>query len=234
MSISPSIETADVPEAAPVKEKKSRIPWTKIILESFFVMLGVLTALIADEWRQNHDDEKRADRALASVIDELNANRASVVQSLTYHLELTRYLRRFEEQAQKSPASAVMPDGTVFKKGFLHPASLTSTAWDSAKTTDAVSHMQYERVLTLAHTYDEQRAYADQSHEVEQLIFAKLFNEGFEATLRNHANLLTVISTFWFRECQLAGEYDRVLSQLGTQARDPSPLPQICEHARHP
>ena len=235
MSISPPVEAADIPVVpVPLEAKRSRIPWTKIVLESFFVMLGVLLALIADEWRQNHDDEQRADRALTSVIDELARNRKAVAQSLDYHLEITSRLRQFEEQLQSGQTTASTPDGTLFKAGFLHPAALTSTAWDSAKATDAVSHMPYERVLELAQVYDDQRSYADQSHEVEQLIFAKLFNEGFDGMLRNHANLLTVASTFWFRECRLLHEYDATFERLGPGAVNAgtgkTALPEMCQH----
>ena len=233
MAISPAVE---VTHAAPAidtsKEKRSRIPWTKILLESCFVMLGVLLALIADEWRQNRDDEKRAERALVSVVDELNLNRTAVTQSLTYHLELTQRLRQFEEQTRSGQTSAPTPDRDMFQKGFLHPASMISTAWDSAKATDVVSHMPYDQVLTLAHIYDQQRSYADQSHEVEQLIFAKLFNDGYEAMLRNHTNLLTVIATFWFRECQLLREYDQAFQGLGA-ATTATALPDMCQRVPH-
>ena len=94
--------------------------------------------------------------------------------------------------------------------------------------------MPYDRVLELAKVYDDQRSYADQSHEVEQLIFAKLFNEGFDAMLRNHANLLTVISTFWFRECRLLREYDATFERIGptpANAGSSGPtLPEMCQH----
>ena len=234
MAISPAVEVAKDPAPIDVqKEKRTRIPWMKIVLESCFVMLGVLLALIADEWRQNRDDEKRADRALASVVDELSLNRTAVAQSLTYHLDLTQRLSQFQTSSG-GQATASTPGRDVFQKGFLHPASMISTAWDSAKATDAVSHMPYDQVLALAHIYDEQRSYADQSHEVEQLIFAKLFNEGFEAMLHNHANLLTVISTFWFRECQLLREYDQTFQKLGTGATNAVAMPEICQRVPYP
>jgi hypothetical protein len=233
MATSPAVVAKETAPTDVPKDKRSRIPWMKIVLESSFVMLGVLLALIADEWRQNRDDERRADRALVSVIEELGLNRAAVAQSLAYHLELTQRLSQLQTSSG-GQANATTPDRDVFQKGFLHPASMISTAWDSAKATDVVSHMPYDQVLTLAHIYDQQRSYADQSHEVEQLIFAKLFNEGFEAMLRNHANLLTVISTFWFRECQLLREYDQSFEKLGAAATSTPAMPEICQRVPSP
>lgn len=227
MSTSPA-DTIAAPVAAEVRqERRTRIPWTKIVLEAFFVMLGVLLALIADEWRQNHDDKKRAERALISIVDELNLNRDAVAQSLDYHVKLTQQLRQFESEPGHEQALA---DPRLFNKGFVHPAALIYTAWDSAQATDAVSHMPYERVLTLSGIYEQQHGYEAQSREVEQLIFGKLLNDGYESMLRNHANLLTVISTFWFRECQLLRTYDTVFERLGSAPNHPDGIPDMCQY----
>lgn len=207
------------------------VDWRPILLEAFFVVLGVVLALAANEWRRAQLDRQNAATALASIREELQTNRAAVLESVQYHLHLTDTLTTLARHAARAGAAEVvsLPDGRLFGRGFLHPASLLHTAWDAAAATDAVRHMAYADVLRLARIYEEQVDYRRQSEQAGQLIYSHLFNQGFQGVLRNYANLNTIIGTFWYRECQLLRRYDAVLSELdGTNATSPEPLPERC------
>jgi hypothetical protein len=43
-----------------------------------------------------------------------------------------------------------------------------------------------------------------------------------------------VISTFWFRECQLLREYDQTFQKLGTGATNAAAMPEICQRVPYP
>lgn len=208
-----------------------RISWRPLLLEAFFVVLGVVLALGANEWRRSFNDRQSAATALASIRDELLVNRGAVLSSTQYHQQLVDTLSTLLRHASASnPASgAAMPDPRIFSGGFTRPASLLHTAWDAASATDVVRHMRYADVLLLARIYEEQHEYRRQADQVGQLIYAQLLDQGFQGVVRNYGNLSTLIATFWYRECQLLHRYDEVIPQLtGDAPAELPPMPQRC------
>lgn len=135
----------------------NRIAWTPILLQAFFVVLGVVLALGANEWREQASHARHADRALESIQEELKANREAVSASLDYHLHLTDTLRYFIPRADGTPP-AQQADYRLFSRGYIGPATVLSTAWDVANTTNAVSYMDYDDVLLLSRTYASQES----------------------------------------------------------------------------
>jgi hypothetical protein len=211
--------------------EEQKLRWKPMLLEAFFVVLGVVLALAANEWRQDYNQKKHAATALESVRHELTVNRAAILQSLTYHLQLTDTLRHLSSRSGPAGTGEPQyPNARLFSRGYLGPATLLNTAWQAANATDAVSAMGYADVLLLSQVYEDQRSYAYQAEQAGQLIYAKLFNEGHEGVRRNFANLNTLIAAFWYTECGLIAQYDKVLEQI---ERAPNPgaeeVPAICQ-----
>ena len=75
--------------------------------------------------------------------------------------------------------------------------------------------MKYEDVLTFSRIYEQQRDYEQPSRMGGQLIYDKLFNEGFGGMVRNYANLTTMIFTFIYRECAILETFDEMPSEFG-------------------
>ncbi len=202
---------------------KQRIAWRPLLLEAFFVVLGVVLALAANEWREYRNHRQHAAQALAGIREELDANRRAVDDALRYHLHLADTLRLFLAQ----------PDGRppTFSRGFTDPATMLSTAWETANATDAVSYMDYDDVLLLSRTYAGQRSYEQQKQNVGQLIYARLFDEGFQGVYGNLANLQTILMTFAYRECQLLESYAEAFVHLGEPAAtaDAPAIPAVCQ-----
>ncbi|HEX8691960.1 MAG TPA: hypothetical protein VF746_06055 [Longimicrobium sp.] len=208
--------------------RRLALDWRPILLEAFFVVLGVVLALAANEWRQGAVNRREAATALAGVREELAANRRAVLESAEYHLRLGDTLTALVRSARPGGPPGAVPDPRLFDRGFVHPAQLLSTAWDAASATDVVRHMDYGDVLTIARIYEEQRDYARQSEVVGGLIYTGLLNQGFGGMLRNYPNLNTIIGTFWYRECQLLRRYDEVLARLDGPPADAPRLPERC------
>jgi hypothetical protein len=209
-------------------ERKLR--WLPILLEAFFVVLGVVLALAANEWREHLNQKQHAATALASIRNELASNRQAVVSALTYHLHLVDTLATFVGRSPQAQSSAsAYPDNRLFSRGYIAPATLLNTAWEAANATDALAHMDYDAVLLLSRIYEEQRTYEYQARQGGQLIYEKLFSEGHEGVRRNFANLSMTISSFWYRECELLQSYGRVMAHLDG-AGEPSleALPAAC------
>ncbi len=226
-------EQATGADAKPPLTRRARvvtraIDWRPIVLEAFFVVLGVVLALAANAWRQALIDRRAASTALESIREELGANRQAVLRSLQYHLHLSDTLGLILRQTAAQRDSAPLPGIRVFAQGFVHPAQLLSTAWETAAATEAVRHMAHDDVLVLARIYDQQRRYAMQSEQIGALIYGEIFARGTNAVIRNYPNLLSIIGTFWFRECELLVDYDRALGQLHAATGQPADVPQRC------
>lgn len=222
----------DVEQTAVQPRKKRRIEWRSFLLEAFFVALGVALALAADSWRESLKQKQRAAVALTSIREEIEANRKAVRESLDYHLHLTETLRAFALQARQEgkQGTARYPSGGVFSQGFVKPAQVLSTAWETANATDVTSHMKYADVLALARTYNRQEHYEGQSDQVRELIYTRLFDEGFQGIVRGYVNLNSIISTMWYRECELLASYAEVSAQLDPSRGAASPeLPEACK-----
>jgi hypothetical protein len=215
-------------EARPSRSRLRAIDWRPILLEAFFVVLGVVLALAANEWRQGVADRRSASTALASVREELQSNRALVLGAVQYHLRMTDTLAAIRRQAARGDgAASPSPDARIFSQGFVRPATLLSTAWETATTTDVVRHMAHDDVLALARIYEQQRRYAAQTDRIGGLIYGEIFARGTEGVLRNYANLGSIIAALAFRECELLDGYETALAQIGDS--DPRrPLPDAC------
>jgi hypothetical protein len=231
----PQTEARDQPtgerSAMPRSARLRTIDWRPILLEAFFVVLGVVLALAANEWRQSIADRRSAARALESIREEIASNRQAVLASARYHIQLTDTLNALRRLAASAPDSGV-PSPRVFSQGFVSPAALLSTAWEAAAATDAVRHMDHDDVLVLARIYEQQRRYATQTDEIGGLIYRELFDRGTTGIVRNYANLSSIIAALWYRECGLLAGYDRALAELrdGT-VEAASDLPARCRRA---
>jgi hypothetical protein len=211
---------------------KPKVDWRSILLEAFFVVLGVVLALAANEWRRAHEDRQNAATAMASIREELHTHRLAVLQSVQYHAQLLDTLTSLSRRAQAgNPSSSppMLPERRLFARGFFHPATLLHTARDAAAATDAVRHMSYADVLPLARIYAVQDQYRQQSEQVGQLLYGHLFSHGFGGVLQNYANLSTILAAFWYRECQLLHRYEDTLRQLdGSTEAEAVAVPERC------
>lgn len=205
-------------------DRPARIPWRQIFLESFFVVLGVVLALAANEWRRSANERALAREAENGIIAEFETNREAVRNAAVYHLALTDSLMRYLGQTG-GPRREVHPG--LFSRGFVSPAPLLSTAWEAASATGAVNRMSYDRVLAYATMYQRQEEYAVQSHQVAEMLYGALFEKGIGGVVGNAQNLQSILSTFWYRECQLLGRYDGILDGIENIA-DREPLPPAC------
>ena len=106
------------------------IDWRTLLLEVFFIVLGVVLALAANDWREHSSNLRRADTALESIRDELDTNRQAVDEALAYHAHLFDTLRTYLQPASQRDGAtpAPQPDMGVFREGFIHPATTFSTA----------------------------------------------------------------------------------------------------------
>jgi hypothetical protein len=177
-----------------------------LLIETFAVVLGVSLALLANAWQTERGERAQARAARASIVEELQANRAEIAQSRDYHARLQDSLG--VRMAPGQPA----PGLRVFEEGFIRPAELLTTAWDAATATGALGHMDYAEVLAFSRLYAKQRRYEESTGLGGRVIYDALFERGAGGIAANFRNLLSLIMASHYLEEELLLEYDRVLA----------------------
>lgn len=176
------------------------------LFEAVFVVLGVVLALAANEWRKSRADLAQANTALTEIVRELDANRQAVATALDYHRGLIHNITQAAENSAK-------PSLRDFSKGFIAPAQIHSTAWSAATEIGVLTSMPYESVVALSRVYAQQETYQEQAKSVAQIIYAELYRGGAPAIIANADNLVNVLQIFVYREQQLLETYNTLLQK---------------------
>lgn len=174
--------------------------------EAFFVVLGVVLALAANEWRQNQIQQSRADDALDAVHAELQLDLEMLQSSRAYHEEKMGALWAMAKN-DESPQ-----DAGFFDRGFIHPAEVQLTAWETARTTGLVEEFGLDDVLRLSELYAKMARYEAQALAIGQIIYAVMLDEGIEGMTGRWRNLMAIQGTFAYREKDLTTALEDYLS----------------------
>jgi len=206
---------------------KQSIHWPTILLEALFLVLGVVLALSANTLRENLQNEKRAESALTSILDEVAHNHRLISESISYHGGLFDTLNTFIRQYGQDPSQK--PGFALFSRGYVAPASTVSSAWQTTVTTGIVEHLSYSDVLKLSEIYEHQDRYEYQARLISQTIYGMLLQEGPRSIIDRYQNLTNIIGTFLYRECSLANELSETLASYGKTNLDLS-VPEGCTY----
>ena len=126
-------------------------------------MLAVLLALGADAWREDRANRELADRARASILEEVRGNLAELEETLENH---EAFLDSLADQIEGLRAGAFSAEVD------FSLALLSSAAWQTAQVTRASQYLDFEWVRSMAQLYDAQELYEDGQAAVLDLIAA--------------------------------------------------------------
>ena len=199
------ISPAPQPAVEAARPLSVRIGLGSAMFQGALVVLGVLLGFLITEWQADNSRRAEADLALASIIEEIASNRDAVIAARTYHGEHI-------DMIQKAMAAKTPLDVRSFPRGFIAPAQTSTAAWTSASETGALSHLPFDKVLSLSRIYSQQAAYQQQQATVSTVLYTKLFESGPEGVARQSNGLHAIISTFFYRERQLEEAYFSVLA----------------------
>ena len=107
-----------------------------------------------------------------------------------------------------------VPETRQFPRGFVFPARVSRTAWDSAAETGALSKTDFSTVVELSKIYAQQDRYEFQARSIGEVIYTEMFHGGAGAIADNYRNLASIINTFGYREKQILAKYDETLAAL--------------------
>lgn len=196
-------DPADGPRTSRRRSDLSR-PIGHIVLEAALVAMGVVLALAANEWRQEVHSRETAEQALGSIRAELEVNHAAIDTALSYHTAIAESLRAHLSTRRT-------PSHRLFSRGYIAPALLQRDAWDTARQTNALAPLPYQRVLAISRIYSLLKSYETQKESSGRVIYETLFKEGPQAIVERPSNLLSILYTFLYRERELRADLEAFL-----------------------
>ncbi|MCG8468318.1 MAG: hypothetical protein MJB57_08925 [Gemmatimonadetes bacterium] len=135
---------------------KRSIPWGRLALEFFVIVLGVLVALGVDQWVQGLDDDELVEETLRALAAELAENDRTLGRRLEYHERVLPALKEMQEAAEAGRRISVNVSETLPEGLGLMP--LRRTAWEMVAITEAVRHFELPLLSFLSATYAQQDA----------------------------------------------------------------------------
>lgn len=207
---------------------RKKIELRPILLEAFFVVLGVVLALAANEWRQSRAEGQRTELAIEALKEEIALNQQMLRESVDYHLAISDSLRQHGMRARNTGVDAPPPI-SVFSKGFIHPTDLVTTSWSLAISTDALSNMPFYQALAFSRIYALYDAYEKQKESVADLFYVDLYQGGYQKVLANYQNLSIIVGTFSYTECELMETVRSSTNEVAGLTLDDLPsAPEFC------
>lgn len=188
---------------------RERIP--ELLVEAFSVMLAVLVALAVDAWREDRSNRELAERAQASIVEEIQTNRAELASAADSNDELLGQLGRYLNDGDEDALS-----------GFDFSFSLlTSAAWQTAQMTRAAHFLDFDWVTRVARLYDLQELYdRAQSAVVDEFGAGGPDEAQLEEFLRKLQARISLAATL---QDELLEAYEEVLTESGSGAGDLAP-----------
>ena len=139
---------------SPLREKVARTfsgDWLpRILVESILIVVSILLALAVSEYERAREDEELATQALAAFEREIRQNRARLEDVGPYRRGLRDVIVRMGDNG--ALGSSDQFQATIGLEA-LRPAFLTSTVWETALTTGALPHIDFDLVNALSLTY---------------------------------------------------------------------------------
>lgn len=121
----------------------------ELLLEAASVVFAVLLALAVDEWRELRSQKALAERARASILEEIRSNESELRSTRDSNRAL---LQRIEETLprvqQREPETSVDFDFQI--------AFLSSASWQTAQMTQAASFLDFDWVRRVSKIYEVQ------------------------------------------------------------------------------
>jgi hypothetical protein len=181
---------------------------SRALFESALIVFSVLLALAVNEWADQRRQASHARVALAAIVSEVQANRASLVAASAFHRKIQGILEQFQAAGRE-------PDEQTATGGLFQPARLVTTAWQSARDSGATSQLPYPLVLELSRLYQSKDRYNDLAQQLTNDLYADLRRRGLDAVLRQgYRGMLILVIDFSNRERRLVEAIDATLATV--------------------
>ena len=183
------------------REPRSREWIGRAVFEAGLIVLGLVGALLIDEWRDTRQRTQRVQNALESVTAELQGNRDALDQSIANNQQLITTLRESEKT------------GAPYQGRILYRAGLTSTAWEAVRDAGVTSDIPYALLMSLGGAYSAQAAYVEEVGVLSTYLYT---HDGPQSLRDNPERLAGWLSDLTGRANRVRARIDEALKGLPT------------------
>lgn len=169
----------------------------ELLLEAVSVVFAVLVALGVDEWRQDRENLRLAQRALSGIEAEIRGNLGELDGA------------REANQAMLEQLEAVL--GSEGPQSFgiqFEYALLSSAAWQTSQVTQAIHFVDYGLVQRVARVYDLQTLFVEGQRGLVEQLSVGLGPDSPVAPLQRRLEVLGLL------EAGLTESYREILPEL--------------------
>ncbi len=198
---------------------KQSFPGTALLVEIVSIVFAVLLALVVNEWRENRHLAQQVERSVDGLRLEIESNLQKVREAHAYQAQTLELMRSTlyseEEDAHEPDYEALITQLYEREGGMWCPAQTVDSAWKTAETTGILRHMDYQRVLLLAHVYDSQARYQAEVRGISEAQTLVAFLDTSPA--RFAGGFYQGVNTVWWQEKSLLDAYEGALQQLSKE-----------------
>ena len=185
--------------------KLSKINFSKIVFEFISVSFAVLFAILLNQWREDRNNTKLAQKALVNVSEEFKENKEILMNFIPNHKSV---LVEIDSVINLSDKDNVL----VIKNIKIN--LINSSAWEMAKITNAVYYLDFDVVNNLSKIYKLQDYYES---IVKQYILKNANSYQIETDKKYLLDAKRFLETIIPLEEDLVGYYNLMLDKVLTK-----------------
>lgn len=191
----------------------------RLLVEFVAIALAVFLGLWANEWWEGRENAALARRALADVRTEVERNRMVMAERAEYHESVLPRLETVAERVRRT--GAFDPAGDAPLPRGLHFPILTDAAWESARVTGALEHIDFSTVSLIAAVYSLQERLREMERQVAS---GALSPETLEPANARNALRFTrlMLNDVIIAERELLELYDRARARIDERLDGPA------------
>jgi hypothetical protein len=181
----------------------------KYLAEGVLIVFSVLFALFINKLFDDYKTNESKTIAIESIRKELHRNAGILKNWKEQHIEVRNRITDILEGRNDSLKTELLKYeflnlGVLTNNKSLIDAILTSTAWESAKSTGIISEFDFETTQKLTHVYSMQEL-------ITEVTIAKIIDYYFEASTHKMENIDRVLVQFQLRFWELTGQEELMI-----------------------
>lgn len=178
--------------------------------EGLLIVFSVLFALFINKLFDDYKTNKKKTIAIESIQKELYRNSSILGNWKERHIKIRNRITEIVEGRNDSLKAEILKNeflnlGLLTNNESLIDAILTSTAWESAKSTGIISEFDFETTQKLTHVYSMQEVLTERT-------MAKILDYYFDTSAHNMENIDQILIQFQLRFRELTGQEELMVN----------------------
>lgn len=166
--------------------KNKKLSIKRLVFEFISVSFAVLIALLVNQWREDHNNGKLAEKAIYNIKQELQENKDVMTILIPSHKSILSQIDSIIGRKEKNISNV---DSNI----SIDVTLISSSAWEMAEITNAIFYLDFDDANKIAKVYNLQSYYESM---IEQFILKNSYtyhsNQDLEF-LRNTKQFLETI-----------------------------------------